>query len=168
MFFCLLESRSLLAVYSFVFFCHFFSLNWNVLFSIIVLVIYYEKKKKKNKVFKNLSSDAVIINKLLKTLVYHHSTVRPIVYSGRLNISKSELSGRSSGKSHCVNVTCGTLEYAGYPPATLVWTVSFPLSWLFGTWYLLWWYSYLKYWNIYRGLFDEMRKKKLRSRCREG
>ncbi|CAG5123322.1 unnamed protein product, partial [Candidula unifasciata] len=48
--------------------------------------------------------------------------IRPIVYNGRLNVSQSEVTFHSIRNVHCINITCGTLEYAGYPPAKFVWT----------------------------------------------
>ncbi|BFZ22105.1 hypothetical protein BsWGS_25144 [Bradybaena similaris] len=48
--------------------------------------------------------------------------LRPIVYNGRLNVSQSEVTYHPSKNIHCINITCGTLEYAGYPPAKFVWT----------------------------------------------
>ncbi|CAG5128840.1 unnamed protein product, partial [Candidula unifasciata] len=50
--------------------------------------------------------------------------LRPIIFGGRLNVSKSEVVFDSSRRNHCVNLTCGTLEYAGYPPVTFVWTIK--------------------------------------------
>ncbi|XP_059178502.1 uncharacterized protein LOC131957756 isoform X2 [Physella acuta] len=49
--------------------------------------------------------------------------VRPIPHNGRLNITRSEIITNYNKRTHCVNLTCGTLEYAGYPPAKFVWSV---------------------------------------------
>ncbi|BFZ15331.1 hypothetical protein BsWGS_18370 [Bradybaena similaris] len=50
--------------------------------------------------------------------------LRPIIFGGRINVSKSEVILDSNSGNNCVNLTCGTLEYAGYPPVTFVWTTK--------------------------------------------
>ncbi|XP_005095057.1 uncharacterized protein LOC101853152 isoform X2 [Aplysia californica] len=48
--------------------------------------------------------------------------IRPIVIGGRLNLSQTESIAASGGQGHCVSLVCGTLEYAGYPPAQFAWS----------------------------------------------
>ncbi|RUS79179.1 hypothetical protein EGW08_013058 [Elysia chlorotica] len=48
--------------------------------------------------------------------------VRPVIKGEKLTVGKAELlSPGASPKLHCVKLTCGLLEYIGYPPTHYVW-----------------------------------------------
>ena len=55
-------------------------------------------------------------------------SVRPMLKGEELTVKKSELLSPEGGpaKLHCVKLTCGLLEYAGYPPTQYVWQVGGP------------------------------------------
>ncbi|KAI8775947.1 hypothetical protein BgiMline_034189 [Biomphalaria glabrata] len=46
--------------------------------------------------------------------------VRPMIHNNKLNLTQSQVIVPYKRK-HCVNITCGTIEYPGYPPAKFVW-----------------------------------------------
>ncbi|KAH9489270.1 hypothetical protein Btru_056980 [Bulinus truncatus] len=47
--------------------------------------------------------------------------VRPIIHNNKLNLSQSEIIVPYNKKKHCLNITCGNIEYAGYPPVKFFW-----------------------------------------------